>query len=458
MLKSKLLVLNTTVVLGLSSIFAASGVSAESISDMENKKKKIQDQRSNVQSNIQSTDAKIKALQDQQAKTKSEMQKIDEAISSTNAKITEKNEEITSTKADIEKLKKEIEELKERIAKRNEVLKNRALTYQENGGSNSYLEVILGASSFGEFIERIGAVSTIMDADQDLVKQHEADKEKLESNQKKVESKLASLEKMRSELQSMKATLSKQRAEKDKLMGQLEHDEHEAHTYKMDLQEENDVLASQHDAINKAIANEKARQAEAAKAERERQAALERARQEAAKKAASGGSHVSSHSSSNSSSSNSSSNSGSSHSSAPSTSSTPGISAGAFTRPAVGVLSSGFGGRWGATHFGVDIANPVSVPIVAAADGVVARSYYSSSYGNAVFISHSINGKLYTTVYAHMNSRNVSTGQTVSKGQQIGMMGNTGQSTGQHLHFELHEGPWTPSKSGAINPIGIVPL
>ena len=109
-------------------------------------------------------------------------------------------------------------------------------------------------------------------------------------------------------------------------------------------------------------------------------------------------------------------------------------------------------------HYGVDIANSSDVPIVAAADGVVVRSYYSTSYGNAVFISHSINGQVYTTVYAHMESRMVSNGQTVSKGQQIGIMGNTGQSFGQHLHFELHKGPWTASKSGAINPVGIVPL
>ncbi|MFS0783674.1 murein hydrolase activator EnvC family protein [Bacillus sp. 1P06AnD] len=448
MLKSKLLVLNTTVVLGLSSVFAASGVSAETISDMENKKKKIQDQRSGVQSNIQSADAKIKSLQDQQAKTKAEMKKIDDSISSTNAKIREKNEQIVSTKEDIEKLKKEIEVLKERIAKRTEVLKNRALTFQENGGNSSYLEVIFGASSFGEFIERVGAVSTIMEADSELVKQHEEDKKSLESKRSKVETKLASLEKMRSDLETMKTTLSKQKAAKDQLMAKLEKEENETHTYKMDLEEENDLLSSQQDAISKAISNEQSRQAELEKARK----AEERARQEAAKQSSTNKTP------SNQSNSGSSSSSGSSNSGGSSSGSAPSISAGAFTRPAAGVLSSGFGGRWGATHFGVDIANSASVPIVSAADGVVARSYYSSSYGNAVFISHSINGQLYTTVYAHMDSRIVSTGQTVKKGQQIGIMGNTGQSTGQHLHFELHKGPWTPSKSGAINPIGIVPL
>ena len=95
---------------------------------------------------------------------------------------------------------------------------------------------------------------------------------------------------------------------------------------------------------------------------------------------------------------------------------------------------------------------------MAAADGVVNRSYTSSSYGNAIMISHSINGQTYTTVYAHLSSRSVGNMQAVSKGQVIGYMGNTGDSFGQHLHFELHRGAWNAAKSNAINPSGMVPL
>ena len=93
------------------------------------------------------------------------------------------------------------------------------------------------------------------------------------------------------------------------------------------------------------------------------------------------------------------------------------------------------------------------MPIVAAADGVVNRSYMSSSYGNAIMISHSINGQTYTTVYAHLSSRSVGNMQTVSKGQVIGYMGNTGDSFGQHLHFELHRGEWNASKIKCNQPI-----
>jgi murein DD-endopeptidase MepM/ murein hydrolase activator NlpD len=110
-------------------------------------------------------------------------------------------------------------------------------------------------------------------------------------------------------------------------------------------------------------------------------------------------------------------------------------------------------------HYGVDIANSAAgVPIWAAADGVVIQSYYSSSYGNVVFIAHSVNGQTYTTVSAHMETRYVSSGAVVKKGQTIGIMGNTGDSSGKHLHFELHRGEWNGSKSNAINPVGIVPM
>ncbi|WP_165350647.1 murein hydrolase activator EnvC family protein [Ectobacillus funiculus] len=124
-----------------------------------------------------------------------------------------------------------------------------------------------------------------------------------------------------------------------------------------------------------------------------------------------------------------------------------------FIKPAAGAFTSGFGMRGNENHKGVDIASSGAVPIVAAAAGTVIRSYYSNSYGNVVFISHQKDGKTYTTVYAHMRSRSVEQGQVVQQGQQIGVMGNTGASQGQHLHFEIHEGDWNIDKSNAVDPM-----
>lgn len=134
----------------------------------------------------------------------------------------------------------------------------------------------------------------------------------------------------------------------------------------------------------------------------------------------------------------------------------PPVSSGTFTRPASGPITSDFGKRSGGMHYGVDIGKRANVvPIVAAADGTVSRSYYSSTYGEAVFIQHVIDGQKWETVYAHMvsGSRRVQVGEQVKKGQTIGIMGNTGESYGAHHHFEIHKnGGWNAQKSNAISP------
>ncbi|PLR73740.1 peptidase M23 [Bacillus sp. UMB0728] len=448
-LKKSIAAFSFATAVGLGSIFGgipASQASASKISDLESKKNQIQEQRSGNDSKINSADSEINRLQGEQDKVSKELERLSLSISDTETKIKEKTEQIASTKEEIEKLKAEIVVITERINKRNEMLKDRARSFQENGGMVSYLDVLMGAQNFSDFIDRVGAVATIVEADQDILREHEADKKLLEETQAKVESELSSLEKMRTDLESMKKQLNAQKAEKNKLMASLKNQEEHKHAEKLNLEEENELLAAQEAAIKQAIELEKKHQAELA-----RQAELERQRRAAAAAAAKKNS-----SSGSSSSSNSSSNSGGGGGGP--VSSAPSISGGNFTKPAAGVVTSGLGQRWGTFHAGVDIAKSGTVPVVAAANGVVIRSYYSSSYGNVVFISHSIEGQVYTTVYAHLSSRSIGTGATVSKGQQIGIMGNTGDSQGQHLHFELHRGPWNASKSNAINPIGIVPM
>jgi murein DD-endopeptidase MepM/ murein hydrolase activator NlpD len=88
-------------------------------------------------------------------------------------------------------------------------------------------------------------------------------------------------------------------------------------------------------------------------------------------------------------------------------------------------------------HNAVDIAANTGTPIYAAASGkvLVAKSFgYNGGYGKMVIIAHE--GKI-QTVYAHMNEVYVSPGETVAQGQNIGTVGNTGRSTGPHIHFEV---------------------
>jgi len=133
----------------------------------------------------------------------------------------------------------------------------------------------------------------------------------------------------------------------------------------------------------------------------------------------------------------------SSSSSSKSSYSTKTAPSGYYLRPATGPITSPYGPRKGSFHYGVDIGNNRGTSIVVAADGVVAQavSYCKEGsdscggrYGNYVTIKHD-NGQ--STRYAHLQTINVSVGQKVTQGQKIATMGNTGHSTGPHLHFEI---------------------
>lgn len=414
-MKKTLITVSIASVVGLGSLATVLPLNLASanskIENLKEQKNELQQKQSEVNDEISEKNEKINEIKGEQEALNKEIKRIDLAVGDTTTKITEKEKEIKETEANIEQLNKEIATLSERIEVRNELLKDRARSFQENGRV-TYMDVLIGARSFSEFIDRIGAVAVFVEADQNILREHKADKDELEAMQKELEETLNELQGMLDELEAMKQTLASQKAAKEKVMTSLKQEEEHMHAEMVELEEQEAFLASQKQAMQKAIELEQKRLAEEAK-----------------KRVESGNSV-----------------------------SAPPVSSGHFTRPAAGYLSSGFGQRSLGNHKGIDIAASGTVPIVAAADGVVIRAYYSTSYGNAVFISHSINGQIYTTVYAHMRNLGVSTGQVVSKGQQIGLMGNTGRSYGQHLHFELHKGPWAPGQPNAINPIGIVPI
>lgn len=102
--------------------------------------------------------------------------------------------------------------------------------------------------------------------------------------------------------------------------------------------------------------------------------------------------------------------------------------------PSASRISSGFGPRWGRHHDGIDIPARPGAHIVAAQDGVVVHSGTMGGYGNIIVISHP-NGLF--TVYAHNKKNMVRANQSVHRGQVIGQVGNSGRSTGAHLHFEV---------------------
>jgi murein DD-endopeptidase MepM/ murein hydrolase activator NlpD len=105
-----------------------------------------------------------------------------------------------------------------------------------------------------------------------------------------------------------------------------------------------------------------------------------------------------------------------------------------FVMPTKGIFTSGFGYRWGVLHAGIDLANSIGTPIHAVSDGVVIDAGPTAGYGMWVKLRHA-DGTV--TLYGHVNTTLVSVGQRVMAGDQIATMGNRGNSTGPHLHFEV---------------------
>ena len=311
-----------------------------------------------------------------------------------------------------------------------------------------------------------------MDQDKNIMIEHEQDQKELEEKQVAVEDKKAKVEAKKEEqenqkasLESLEVKLDKKNKEKESIMAALKEDFEELENYEFTLDEEKEILQQQEEAILKAkelAESEKAEIEEAerqAKLEAERQAAAarEKEKEQASKASSSSNASTSKKQSSN------------TQSSASSGNPAPPLQSGGngvLNWPTASKnVSSGYGPRWGTEHKGIDIAAGKGTAVHAAQSGVVSRVVTGcvegdrscgGGFGNHIMIVHQLNGKTYTTIYAHLSSVNVSNGQSVSSGQHIGGIGNTGDSYGAHLHFEVHPGGYG-GRGTAANPMGYLP-
>ncbi|WP_068149301.1 M23 family metallopeptidase [Rhodococcoides corynebacterioides] len=135
-----------------------------------------------------------------------------------------------------------------------------------------------------------------------------------------------------------------------------------------------------------------------------------------------------------------------------------GLRVGSYSLPARGTYTSPFGPRWGTMHRGIDIAGPIGTPIVSVADGQVIEAGPASGFGLWVRVRHD-DGTV--SIYGHVDTLVAVAGQRVSAGQQIATMGNRGDSTGPHLHFETvvdgtHVDPelWLIGRGISLGPTG----
>lgn len=126
--------------------------------------------------------------------------------------------------------------------------------------------------------------------------------------------------------------------------------------------------------------------------------------------------------------------------------------------PGTTTYTSPFGERWGAAHLGVDLAGPVATKILAALDGRVVAAGSAAGFGNWIVIDSNVDGKPVSTVYGHMfdDGLRVAAGDVVTAGEHIGDIGNAGESTGPHLHFEYWQGGRLQG-GVAIDPLTVLP-
>lgn len=422
---------------------------ADKLSDLEKQKQEAQQKQSELNSGIQQKASEISENQTTLEKIIAKIRELDNQIIETQDEIDVAQAGIDQTKVEIDKLRESIEELEKKIAEREELLKERARAIQLSGGSVEYIDVLLGANSFVDFVDRFSAVNTLIEADREIMREQAEDKQLLAEQKAEVETKLAKQEAAKAELVTLKNSLDAQKKEQAQLEKELKAEQARLAKEKSTLEAEHNKTMNISADLEKKIAAEQARLAEIARKAEEarlaREAAARKAeaeRQAAASAAAAKASAASA-------------------TPAPvpnvtqaSVSSNAGSAT--FILPSTGRFTSGFGGRdigdGAESHLGMDIANSTGTPIVAAASGMVSHAGSMGGYGNVVILTHSINGQTHSTVYAHLNSINVSVGQSVSQGQQVGGMGNSGRSTGTHLHFEIHVGPWNGARSNAVNP------
>lgn len=244
-MRKSLLTLGLASVIGTSSFLIPFTSKTASAETLDEKKQKIESKQSEVASSIEAKEKELTELQENQSKIEKELKDINAKALDTSNKIEDKKEENDKTKKEIKELKKEIKETEARIEKRNEILKKRVRSLQESGGSQGYIDVLLGSTSFGDFISRATAVSSIVDADKDLIKQQEQDKAKLEDSEADLNDKLKEVQAALAKLETMQKDLDKQLDEKDKLFDEAKDSQKKTAAAISELKSEASELANQ---------------------------------------------------------------------------------------------------------------------------------------------------------------------------------------------------------------------
>ena len=340
--------------------------------------------------------ARLEELRDQteeaeayQAVLEEQIHNYQESIDLALARINELNESISALEGEIDRADAEHEATFEK-------LKVRLRALYTAGGDLTTLEILLDSTSLRDFSMRREAVQRFTEHDKLLMEEIQAYMEETQAQRDLLNVQKAELAEEKKDLEKKQEELRVLEEENQRLIDELNVKSAEQAALVAKNEKESKQYLSE---INKLIADRNAQQA----------------RDDAAKQQASSGGSVS-----------------------PSGS---GLGSVSFKWPlpgyGYGYITQKYGGMYsGVPHKGLDIGAPYGTPIVAAESGQVLSAEYHWSWGNNVLVWH--NGT-YSTRYAHCSSMCVSPGQYVQKGQIIGYVGSTGQSSGNHLHFEVYK-------------------
>ena len=384
----KLFAFALAMVMTLSVMFSLMSVSAFAVTQSEidalkSQRSELRDQKSGVQSTINS-------LQGQQSDQIALKNALDEKNAITVKQILNLTEQIDLHTTLIEQKTVEVEEAQKVADEQLEKYKVRVRAMEESGRYN-YFEVLFGANSIGEFLSLIDDIGDIMKSDKELEDSYRQSVTDLETVKSEYEQAKSEMEDSKTELEALKVQQEKDIAQADAVIATLQGQ----------ISSNSGMLSqltAQEQQLNKDIqnkVNELNRQNEQNKPQPN----------------PGGGSAV-----------------GTGNLVWPSYCTYITSRQGPRTHPVTGEYKN---------HGGTDIGASYGSAIYAADSGTVVRSSdgWNGGWGNYVMIDH---GNGMQTLYAHMSSRAVSVGQTVSRGQTIGYVGSTGMSTGPHLHFEMY--------------------
>jgi len=384
--RSAVAVLSAVVALSAAIPAAASG----NVDKLKGELNRLTQQEKAAKQKIEQAHEKINRLTKDREAVNRQIQQLDARIGQAEEQLARLKGQIDQTSQRLAKAKQELAEAEERVAKRDELLKTRVRFMYENGHL-SYLEVLFGAKSFSDLLDRIQAIQLIVSQDFDLLEKQKADRDAIARKKSEIEQHLASLNQLKQQASRLKAQLEAEQQRKKALVAQITAAIEETEEIEEEERQRLLALAAERSKLQQQLRNSQ---------NRPRQGSSSR----------SGGY----------------------------------VGSGIFSWPVPSsrYVSSDFGYRnhpiskTRKFHKGIDIAAPQGTPIVAAESGVVLVAGWSSGYGNTVIIDH---GGGVWTLYGHIRQGgiHVSVGQRVERGQTIAEVGSTGNSTGPHLHFEV---------------------